>query len=215
MDIFQINNLGNLGEQMQTHKKYNWAANIYDLYEAPIEKLLFSKLRAIAIKEATGKVLEIGIGTGKNLPYYSKEIELVGIDFSRGMLSQAQKQLDHINISKVELLEADIQDTDFDSGLFDTIVSSCVFCTVPDPQKGLNEAFRLLKPGGKAIFIEHMKSEHFYANIFLYMMNLMSSVFLGTSMIRETQKNIENAGFKIQDVKYYVSDVVRIITAVK
>jgi len=176
-------------------KKYDRFSKIYDLFESPMEMRAFSKYRKKALSLAKGKVLEIGIGTGKNLPYYPEGVEVIGIDFSRGMLEKAEKRKKELGLENVKLLYMDAQNMEFDDNTFDTVVSTFVFCTVPDPIKGLKEAYRVLKPGGTAIFLEHMKSNSRLLNIPLYLMEPFIKTLLGTSMLRETQKNIEKAGF--------------------
>lgn len=109
----------------------------------------------------------------------------------------------------------DAQNMELDDNTFDTVVSTFVFCTVPDPIKGLKEAYRVLKPGGTAIFLEHMKSNSRLLNIPLYLMEPFIKTLLGTSMLRETQKNIEKAGFKIEKVENLFFNIVRLIIATK
>lgn len=196
-------------------KKYDRFAKVYDLFESPMEVRAFSKYRKKALSLAKGKVLEIGIGTGKNLPYYPKDVEIVGIDFSKGMLEKAEKRRKELGLKNVKLLYMDAQNLEFDDNTFDTVVSTFVFCTVPDPLKGLREAYRVLKPNGKAIFLEHMKSDSRLLNIPLYLMEPFIKTILGTSMLRETQKNIERAGFKIEKVENLSFDIVRLIIATK
>ena len=199
----------------ETAKKYDRFSKFYDLFEALIESRAFSKYRKKALSLAKGKVLEIGVGTGKNLPYYPKDVEVIGIDFSKGMLEKAEKRRKELGLKNVRLLLMDAQNLEFEDNSFDTIVSTFVFCTVPDPAKGLREAYRVLKPGGKAIFLEHMKSESKLLNIPLYLMEPFMRVMLGTSMVRETQKNIKKAGFKIEKVENLFFDIVRLIIATK
>lgn len=196
-------------------EKYNQAARFYDFYEMPAEALLFSKLRKAAFAEVFGKTLEVGVGTGKNLPYYPKNTNLTAIDFSPAMLSKAKNRAGELGIENVALLEQDVQALSFSENHFDFVTSSCVFCTVPDPLLGLKNLLRVLKPGGRAIFIEHMKTENPIVNVFLYAMNIMSKSMLGTSMIRETEKNIRNAGFTVLSVEGYLFNVVRVIVATK
>jgi len=196
-------------------KKYDRFSKIYDLFESPMEMRAFSKYRKKALSLAKGKVLEIGIGTGKNLPYYPEGVEVIGIDFSRGMLEKAEKRKKELGLENVKLLYMDAQNMEFDDNTFDTVVSTFVFCTVPDPIKGLKEAYRVLKPGGTAIFLEHMKSNSRLLNIPLYLMEPFIKTLLGTSMLRETQKNIEKAGFKIEKVENLFFNIVRLIIATK
>ncbi|NJE47676.1 methyltransferase domain-containing protein [Thermococcus sp. GR7] len=199
----------------KTAKKYDRFSKIYDLFESPMEVMAFSKYRKKALSIAKGKVLEIGVGTGKNLPYYPKDVEVIGIDFSRGMLEKAERRRKELGLKNVKLLLMDAQNLEFEDNTFDTVVSTFVFCTVPDPVKGLKEAYRVLKPGGKAIFLEHMKSESKLLNIPLYLMDPIMKALVGTSMVRETQKNIEKAGFRIEKVEDLFFDIVRLIVATK
>ena len=200
---------------LKTSIKYSRASRFYDLSELPIELFLFRKFCIRAIALANGKTLEVGVGTGKNLPYYSPEIELTAIDFSQGMLKIVRKKQLQLQRELITLQEMDVQKLSFKDNTFDTIISTFVFCTVPDPVAGLKELYRVLKPDGKAIFLEHMKSKRALINIHLYMMNIFTKAILGTSMIRETQKNIESVGFTVQSVENLAFDVVRLIVAGK
>ncbi len=198
-----------------TSEKYDRVSDNYDRMEELIEKLFFRKYRHLAVSLARGKVLEVGIGTGKNLPHYNSEINLVGIDFSTGMLSKANDRKEKLGMHNVELKKMDIENLAFDSNTFDTVISTFVFCTVPNPTKGLSELHRVLKPDGKAIFLEHMLSKNPLINLFLYFMNIFSTSFLGTSMVRKTQENIEKTGFSLIHVRYLFLDVIRLIIARK
>jgi len=198
-----------------TSHKYSRIAKLYDLFEWPMETLLFKKLRKETVSYTYGHVLEVGVGTGKNLPYYNGNVDLTAIDFSPGMLEIAKNRKTEVDIKAFKLYEMDVQYLKFEDDTFDTVISTFVFCTVPDPMAGLKEVFRVLKPEGKVIFLEHMKSKYFVLNIFLYLMNIVSKRVLGTSMIRETQKNIKQAGFTIISVEYKVFDIVRLIIATK
>lgn len=197
---------------MNTKDKYDKVAKIYDKME---KMLFFNKYRKDLISLAQGEVLEVGVGTGANLPYYSEKTSVTGIDFSKNMLEKSKKVIKKNNIKNIKLKEMDVQTMPFEDNSFDCAVSTCVFCTVPDPVAGLKEIYRVIKPGGKVLFLEHMRSKNPLINIFLFMMNIMSKFFLGTSMVRKTQENIEKAGFKITERKDLFFDVVRIIIAEK
>jgi ubiquinone/menaquinone biosynthesis C-methylase UbiE len=200
----------------KTAQKYSNASKLYDIVEWPMEQLLFKKMRKEAVTLAKGEVLEVGAGTGKNFSYYDQNsVKLTAIDFSEGMLEYAQKKKSQLEWDSLELLQMDVEKLAFEDECFDSIVSTFVFCTVPHPKEGLEEVYRVLKPQGKAIFLEHMQSRHKVINAFLWMMNLFSTRVLGTSMLRQTQKSIEAAGFKIQSVEYKLFDVIRLIIATK
>ena len=196
---------------MKTKDKYSRIAKFYDKME---EMMMFNNYRKEVVEKAQGNILEVGIGTGENLKYYKKVQKVTGIDFSPGMLKIAKEKAEIMDID-VELQEMDIQKMTFSENSFDTIVSTCVFCTVPDPIAGLREVFRVLKPGGKVIFLEHMKSRNIVLNILLYTMNIFSRLILGTSMVRRTQENVENVGFKVVERRDILFDMVRIIVAEK
>ena len=201
--------------KQKTAEKHSRISHFYDTFEYPIERLLFQKLRTKAISYAQKNTLEVGVGTGKNLPYYDPDIILKAIDFSSGMLKVAHRKQKNVQVKHLQLYKMDVQQLAFDSNSFDTVVSTFVFCTVPDPIAGLKEVYRVLKPSGTAIFIEHMKSHYGLVNIPLYVMNVFSTHLLGTSMVRETQKNIELVGFTIESVKKKTLDIVRLIIARK
>lgn len=200
---------------IKTSIKYSRISRFYDFYEYLIERFLFKKLRTEVISFAKKKTLEVGVGTGKNLPYYKSEIELTAIDFSSGMLGIAQHKYGKTKLKKLTFMEMDVQNLSFKDNTFDTIISTFVFCTVPDPISGLKELRRVLKPSGKAVFLEHMKSNSKFINIPLFFMDLFTRIILGTSMLRKTQENIEFAGFKIELVNNKAFDVVRMIIARK
>jgi ubiquinone/menaquinone biosynthesis C-methylase UbiE len=200
---------------IKTSIKYLRISRFYDFYEYPIERFLFKKLRTEVISFAKKKTLEVGVGTGKNLPYYKSEIELTAIDFSSGMLGIAQHKYGKTKLKKLTFLEMDVQNLSFKDNTFDTIISTFVFCTVPDPISGLKELRHVLKPSGKAVFLEHMKSNSKFINIPLFFMDLFTRIILGTSMLRKTQENIEFAGFTIELVNNKAFDILRMIIARK
>lgn len=199
----------------KTARKYTRIARLYDLFQWPLEMLHLSSLRSEVIARAEGKILEVGIGTGKNLPLYPLSTDLTGIDFSHGMLDIAQRKTVRLGLNNTTLMNMDIEAMTFPDNTFDTIISTFVFCTVPHPDKGLRELYRVLKPGGKAIFLEHMKSDSKGLNALLWMMEKVVTPLLGTSMLRETQKGIENAGFTVLESQNKVFDILRRIIATK
>ena len=104
-------------------QRYSRIASLYDLLEAPMERA-FSGWRQELLAGARGRILEVGVGTGKNLPYYPEGTEVTAIDFSPNMIVQARKRQDELQLKNIELREMDVQELDFSEDFFDTIVST-------------------------------------------------------------------------------------------
>ena len=197
-----------------TKKRYNRLSFAYDFMEIPME-FKAKKWRARLgnrIKGHNGPVLEVGVGTGKNMPYYPPGINVKAIDFSPKMLSKAVKKLAELD-SNGELLEMDVQELGFPDDYFDLVFATFVFCSVPDPVKGLKELKRVCKPDGELILLEHMRPEN---HLFGYMFDILNPVvsrIFGANINRRTTDNILAAGWNITLEKHLVSDIVRWIEA--
>lgn len=192
--------------------KYNRIARIYDLLEKPMDSMTSDKWRNKLIEGIEGsEVLEVGIGTGRSLVDYPDNLNITGIDFSSQMLEKARKKVkdrDHI-----ELIEMDAEDMDFDDNRFDTIITSCVFCSVPDPIQGFKEIRRVCKNGGKIIMLEHMRSNKKLVGKFMDIINFIPVGIWGANINRRTIENLDKAGFKKEDIKSedIWSDIVKFI----
>jgi ubiquinone/menaquinone biosynthesis C-methylase UbiE len=192
--------------------RYNRISKIYDLLEKPMESMSMDKWRLKLIERIEGeKVLEVGVGTGKNLSYYPEYLDLTGIDFSKNMLKKARDKVD--NKKNINLVEMDAQDMEFDDNTFDTVVTSCVFCSVPDPIKGLKEIRRVCKDNGKIIMLEHMRSNNELVGKFMDFINFIPLNIWGANINRQTMKNLIKAGFKEDNIKYenLWKDIVKLI----
>jgi ubiquinone/menaquinone biosynthesis C-methylase UbiE len=177
-------------------KRFDRIAWIYDFMESPMEILSVSAWRSELLSNVRGKVLEVGVGTGKNLPYYPEGIELTGMDISLKMLERAKQRADTLKI-KAELLLMDIEKMTFPDRYFDTIVSTFVFCSVPDPIQGLREVKRVLKDDGVALFLEHVRSEHWFLGKMMDIFNPVVRSLIGPNINRRTVENIRKAGLNI------------------
>ncbi len=141
-----------------TKSGHPFLAAIYDAFMFPQELLGLRRQRVRTAGAATGSVLELGVGTGLNLPHYTSAGEVVGIDPNPHMLRRAQRRAEKAPCP-VRLVEADAQDLPFGEHEFDTVVVTLSFCTIPDPAVAVAEARRVLKPDGRFLFFEHVRSE--------------------------------------------------------
>ncbi|MFH5885995.1 class I SAM-dependent methyltransferase [Halalkalibaculum sp. DA3122] len=185
-----------------TKKRYNATSVIYNLMEWPVEHLWYKKWRQKLWQQIHGpKVLEIGVGTGKNIPYYPEDIEITGIDLSSGMLKRAHKLLPDHAKDCITLREMDAQQMDFPDNTFDDVVATFVFCSVPDPVLGLKEALRVTKPAGKLYLLEHMKPEQSFLAGIMEKLDAPIHYVTGVHIARQTVANVEKAGWKIEQVR--------------
>ena len=189
-------------------KRYNRLAFVYNFIEAPLEYFRFASWRKrLGDKIAGARALEVGVGTGKNLPYYPREIELTAIDFSPGMLKRARKKASTED-ARVALIEMDVQQLDFPDNYFDTVFAMFVFCSVPDPVAGLKELKRVCKPDGKLILIEHMRPGNVILGFVFDVLNPLVVRIMGANINRRTLENVLKAGWKIHVKEKLSSDIV-------
>jgi ubiquinone/menaquinone biosynthesis C-methylase UbiE len=184
---------------MSAASKYNRIAPIYELIDLPLEILFFREWRKKALSGLSGKVLEVGVGTGRNLKYYPADCSVTGIDISNVMLEKAGKKA--IDMKNVTLLLMDAENLEFPDKSFDYVVTTFVLCTIPDPVKALEEMRRVLKPSGEMINLEHVRSSSPLIASFEDLINPVLYFLLGDHTTRHTLKNIEEAGFTIQEAK--------------
>ena len=136
------------------------APAIYDLMGGPIEKKpLIADNRRKLLAAAEGRVLEVGAGTGFNLPHYPAGVDgLTLTDGMDGMLRRARKRAERVG-RKVETTTAPVESLPFEDASFDTVVASLLLCSVDDQDRALGEIRRVLKPGGRYLFLEHVRSD--------------------------------------------------------
>lgn len=134
---------------------------------APVYDHTFGKVAAEGRKHAveiinrsSGRVLEVGVGTGLSLPTYKRDLEIVGIDLSPEMLEKARERVSELRLSNVTgLHEMDAGELTFAANQFDTVVAMYVMTVVPDPEKVMKELARVCKPGGQVLLVNHFSTE--------------------------------------------------------
>lgn len=155
---------------------------------------------AVSTSAAKPRLLEVGVGTGKNLWYYPEGVEAVAVDISEKMLERAWRRAQKLK-KPVELLPMDAQALAFPDESFDVVVATFVFCSVPDPVLGLREIRRVLKPHGRVILLEHMRPRSERLGKLFDFFNPLAVRLTGANINRRTVENVRRAGLAIEDLK--------------
>ncbi len=183
---------------------------LYDLFMYPQERMGLWKLRRKTVASAEGRVLEVGVGSGLNFPHYEKASELIGIDPDPVLLRRARKRTRGLRFP-VRLQTADAQRLPFADNSFDTVVSTLVFCTVPDAGRGLREIRRVLRPEGRVRMLEHVRSENpRMARFQDFILPVWRRVCGGCHPNRDTVVRLKESGFALNEFKRYKGTVVMV-----
>ena len=191
----------------KTRRRYDRNAPLYDMMEHLVESRAYQRWRPRLWGLVEGRdVLEVGVGTGRNIPFYPAQAHVSAIDLSPRMLERARTRAEELG-RPVDLREMDVQQLEFPDGSFDAVVSTFVFCSVPDPLAGLREIGRVLRPGGKLYMLEHVLSRK---PVLRPLMNLVNPVVVrvvGANINRETRHNLELAGLTVLRAEALGSDI--------
>ncbi|MBA2489705.1 MAG: methyltransferase domain-containing protein [Chloroflexi bacterium] len=173
------------------------SAGAYDSSMGLFERLMLGDGRRWIGHQAKGDVLEIAIGTGLNLPEYPLEVRLTGIDLSPQMLRRAKQRAVLLG-REVDLSVGDAQKLDLADGRFDTVIFSLALCSIPDDRAAIREAKRVLRPGGKLLLMEHVRSPRRSVRVIERLVDIFTSRFQGDHMLREPLEHLRREGFFIE-----------------
>jgi len=177
-------------------------AAVYDPLSARSERKFGADLKRQLLANAHGRVLEIGVGTGLSFLHYPPDVELAGVEPSPHMLKRARRRAAELG-RKVELVEAPAEQLPFADDSFDTVVSLTVLCTVRDAQRTLGEIRRVLRPGGRFVFLEHVRSDDAQlARRQDRWERPWGWIAGGCHPNRRTLETIEAAGFQIRELEH-------------
>lgn len=193
--------------------RYDRVARFYDALMTFVEWFV-SRNRKALLRQAGTMILEVGVGTGNSFRDYPKGKRIVAVDISREMLNRAKAKITNYD-GTVSLRHEDVQKLSFDDEAFDTVFTSCVFCSVADPVEGLRELHRVLRKGGRLLMVEHVRSHGKLLGKLMDRLNPLVSKYGVDNINRDTVGNLRRAGFKVEQDRNLVYDVVKAIVAVK
>jgi ubiquinone/menaquinone biosynthesis C-methylase UbiE len=169
----------------------------YDRQISFFERVLFAGGRDWVCSQAEGKVLELAAGTGRNLEHYPQGVEITAVELSPEMITIGRKRAEALG-READLQIGDVQDLDFEDESFDTVVCTLGLCTIPDPRKAVSEAHRVLRPGGKLILLEHVRSPSLPVSTIERVLDPLSVRFQADHLMREPLDYLRAEGFEVE-----------------
>ena len=184
-------------DTQRVRRRYDAMAGRYDDLIAFAEKLLFGGGREWVCSRAHGEVLEIAAGTGRNLPFYRADARLTAIELSPAMLEISRRRAEALG-READLRLGDAQDLPFPEARFDAVVCTLGLCTIPSPGLAVREAARVLKPGGRLLLLEHVRSPLLPVRALQTLLNPITVLVESDHLLREPLWNVEAEGLVVE-----------------
>jgi ubiquinone/menaquinone biosynthesis C-methylase UbiE len=172
----------------------------YDRSMGFFDRLLFAGAREWACAQLDGEVLEIAIGTGRNMGFYPDGIRVTGVELSTEMLALARARANELGVN-VDLRLGDAQRLEFADGSFDTVLITFALCTIPDDRAAAAEALRVLRPGGRLVAVEHVRSPARAVRAIQRVLDPLSIRFGADHLTREPLDYLGDVGFELEELQ--------------
>ena len=186
----------------------------YDKQMAFFERTWFAGGRQWLGERARGRVLEVAIGTGRNLPHYPADTTLTGVELSPAMLAIARQRAADLG-REVTLREGDAEHLPFDDASFDTVVCALALCTIPSPVAAIGEMRRVLRPGGRLLLLDHIGSSWPPVYAAQWLLERVTIRTAGEHFTRRQLPLVKAAGFQVTETERLKAGTVERIHAVK
>ncbi len=197
---------------MAKKRTYDYIARIYDLLDTPFENRRYRPIRKVVFAGVGGTVLDAGVGTGRNMPYYPANGKVTGIDLSPQMLAQAERRKAAMN-TDVALRQMDVTDTDFPDGHFDCVIATFLFCVLDDKDQlpALREISRISKPDGEIRILEYAYSRRPLTRFVMKLWAPWVRLMYGATFDRHTERYVEAAGFRLVEERFLFKDIIKLL----
>ena len=198
----------------QVRRYYDGTAPRYDRQMRFFERVLFGDGRSWVCSQAQGDVLEIAVGTGRNLRHYPDGVRLTGIELSPGMLELARREAAEVR-PDADLRVGDAQALEFDDESFETVTCTLSLCTIPDDRRAVAEMWRVLRPGGRLLLLEHVRSPLLVVRAGQRVLEPLFLRLEHDHLTREPLDHVRAAGFAVERVERSKLGIVERVAARK
>ena len=197
---------------MTKKRTYARIARIYDLLDLPFEYARYRPIRKILFESVGGAILDAGVGTGRNMPFYPPSGEVVGIDISPQMLARARKRKTSLGITAV-LQKMDVMATNFPDRHFDYVIATFLFCVLDgeDQLPALRELKRVCKPDGEIRIIEYTYPGNPLKRLVMRLWSPWVRLMYGATFDRHTEQYVEAAGLQLVEKSFVFQDIIKLL----
>ncbi len=202
------------GREERLRRYWDKHAGSYDKQMGFFDRHLFAGSRDWVCSRAHGQVLEVAIGTGRNLVHYPDEVRLTGVEWSAAMLDIARARAGKLG-REVDLRQGDAQALDFPDACFDTVVCTFSLCAIPDDRKAVAEMARVLRPGGLLLLADHVEASPWPARAAQALIEVVSVPAQGEHFRRRPIRHVQELGFAVDDHDRFKLGIVERLAARK
>ncbi len=197
---------------MARKRTYRRIARVYDLLDLPFEHGRYRTIRPRLFEGVGGAVLDAGVGTGRNMPFYPPGADVVGIDLSPQMLARARRRQAHLGVA-AELREMDVLATEFPAARFDYVVATFLFCVLDDrdQQPALAELGRVCRSEGEIRVLEYGYSRDPWRRFVMRLWAPWVRMMYGARFDRQTERYVAPAGLELVDERYLFKDIIKLL----
>jgi ubiquinone/menaquinone biosynthesis C-methylase UbiE len=186
----------------------------YDRSMERFERTLFAGTREKICAQARGDVLEIAAGTARNLPHYPDDVRITGVELSPEMAELGRQRATELG-REIDLRVGDAERLAFADESFDTVVCTYGLCTIPDDVAAIREAKRVLRPGGRLLLAEHVRSPNLLVRMIERIVDPIAHRLGGDHMLREPLDHLREAGFEVEELERRKGGFVELVAARK
>ena len=191
--------------------RYERIAPLYDWLDLPFEYGCYRRIRPLLFQGLSGRLLDAGVGTGRNFPFYPSGSHVIGIDFSPAMLARAKRRINRSIAASIELKTLDVTALDFPDCSFDAAVATFLFCVLPDDSQvaALRELGRVVKAGGMIRLLNYLRPRSRVRGAIARLWQPFAAWAFAASFDRRTEALLAKAHLELLESRYVVSDLIK------